>query len=92
MTDTIEAGRLALRVEGHLWCAYYAQPNTMDGAIFLGSIQVRFVLDKEHKDMFMWLMREAVADILEQNFGQRPDWREPRRAPEHERGKPTSAA
>jgi hypothetical protein len=34
----------------------------------------------------MDLMKEAVADIIEQKTGDRPDWRGPRPAPEHERG------
>ena len=37
-----DIGRLAMRVEGELWSAYYAMPNTMEGAVFLGSIAMRF--------------------------------------------------
>lgn len=79
-------GRLALRVEGNLWVAYYALPNTMDGALFLGSIQMRFVQDKHRKAAFMNLMREAVGDILEDVTGTRPTWPEGEQpAPQHER-------
>jgi hypothetical protein len=35
-------GRLALRVEGEFWNAYYAMPGTMRDAIFLGSIRMKF--------------------------------------------------
>jgi hypothetical protein len=88
MSKPKTAGRLALRSEGNLWVAYYAMPETMDGAIFLGSIQLRFVQDKTRKAVFMELMRQAVSDILEEIMGERPTWPEPegQPAPEHERG------
>jgi len=81
-----DIGRLALRVEGDLWVAYYALTDTMEHAVFLGSIRMQFVQDKARKAVFMMLMQEAVADIIEQKTGSRPDWRKPHRAPEHERG------
>lgn len=80
-----QIGRLAMRAEGNFWAGYYAMPDTMDGAIFLGSIQMRFVADQGRKDAFMDIMREAVGDIIEETTGQRPSWKKPRRAPEHER-------
>lgn len=81
-----EIGRLALRVEGDNWCAYYALPNTMEGAISLGSVRMGAVTDRpERKAQFMDLMREIVADILEEKTGVRPEWNDPRGAPEHER-------
>jgi hypothetical protein len=82
------AGRLAMREEGPMWVAYYALPDTMSGAVFLGSIALRFVQDKERKDTFMELMREAVSDIIEEQTGSRPVWPEPHGhpAPESERG------
>lgn len=79
-------GRLAMRSEGNLWVAYYALPDTMEDALFLGSIQMRFVQDHERKMIFMELMKEAVADILEEMTGERPEWPEGvQPAPEHER-------
>jgi hypothetical protein len=79
-------GRLALRHEGNLWVAYFALPGTMEGAIFLGSIQIRFVETKKRKDAFMGLMMEAVSDILEEITGERPTWPDgPKPAPAHER-------
>lgn len=74
-----------MRVEGKLWVAYYALPDTMAGALFLGSIQMRFVRDEDRKQTFMDLMKEAVADIIEEKTGKRPDWTAPHSAPEHER-------
>ena len=54
-----EIGRLALRHEGNFWNAYYALPGTMEGALFLGSIAMAFVVENtERKELFMAMMRE----------------------------------
>lgn len=83
----LQIGRLAMRVEGKMWSAYYAQADTMKGAIFLGSIAMRFVSDIERKRAFMALMREAVSDLIEELTGIRPIWPDPdgATAPAHER-------
>lgn len=80
-------GRLAMRHEGRMWNAYYAMPDTMKGAIQLGSIAMRFIdRDPERKSAFMDMMRQAVADLIEEQTGQRPTWPEGvQSAPEHER-------
>lgn len=79
-------GRLAMRHEGENWNAYYALPDTMEGAIFLGSIAMRFVQDGARKHVFMKMMQDAVSDLIEEQTGQRPTWPEGvQRAPEHER-------
>lgn len=81
-----QVGRLAMRHEGDNWNAYYAMPGTMDGAIFLGSIRMGAVVDNaERKQAFMLMMRDIVADIIEENTGYRPTWGGPQTAPEHER-------
>lgn len=82
-----DIGRLALRHEGNFWNAYYAMPDTMKGAIFIGSIAIRFVGDnKKRKRAFMLLMQEAVSDIIEEATGARPEWPHgPQSAPESER-------
>jgi hypothetical protein len=85
--DEVPMGRLALRVEGENWNAYYALPDTMEGAIFLGSIRMGAVANNAaRKRAFMDLMRDIVAEILQDVCGERPTWNEPERAPEHERG------
>jgi hypothetical protein len=88
MSDTAQIGRLALRQEGDLWCAYYAMPDTMKGALFLGSIRMAIVTQQPaSKAAFMRLMRVAVSDIIEERTGARPVWpNKPVAAPEHERG------
>lgn len=92
MTDELakKIGRLALREEGSMWNAYYALPDSMEGAIFIGSIAMRFVSGPDNEPrraIFMTLMRDAVSDMMEELFGTRPTWPEgPVTAPEHERG------
>ena len=86
MTNTTRVGRLAMRQEGSIWTAYYAQENTMDGALFLGSIAVSAVADnKEREETFIKLMKDIVGDIIEQTTKVRPMWDEPQEAPEHEK-------
>ena len=58
MPDMQQAGRLAMRVEGNLWVAYFAQVGTIDGAIFLGSIQMAFVQNPDRTRAFMGLMQQ----------------------------------
>jgi hypothetical protein len=85
-SETSKIGRLALRVEGEWWNAYYAMPDTMDDAIHLAAIRMSAVsANGKLKQMFMDTMRELVADILEEKTGQRPTWGGPEAAPEHER-------
>jgi len=82
-----QVGRLAMRVEGDNWNAYYAMTNTMEGALFLGSIRMAFVQDASRKAVFMGLMRDSVSSILEGVVGAKPEWKDPVKAPEHERTK-----
>lgn len=79
--------RLALRVEGNFWNAYFAEEKTMDGAILIGSIRMASVQrDPELKDRFQQLMQAVVESALEDGTGRRPDgWLEPQPAPEHEK-------
>jgi len=82
---TQQIGRLALRQEGDKWVGYFAQTNTMEGALWLGSIAMGAVQDAKRKQVFMDLMRSVVADIIEDKMGVRPTWGGPQTAPEHER-------
>jgi hypothetical protein len=80
-------GRLAMRHEGENWNAYYATPDTMEGAVYLGSIAMRFVAGyPQRKAAFMDLMRDGVSDLIEEETGERPIWPNGEQpAPEHER-------
>lgn len=82
-----QIGRLALRVEGDNWVAYYALLDSMVDAIPLGSIRMAAIRDNPaRKEAFFGLMREVVADLFEETQGERPTWGKPKPAPEHERG------
>lgn len=79
-------GRLAMRVEGDQWVAYYAMPDTMDRAIRLGQIRMSIVQNPSRKEEFMELMRRAVSDLLESVIGAQAEWPDPpQNAPEHEK-------
>lgn len=81
-----QIGRLAMREEGDNWNAYYALPDTMDEAIFLGSIRMgAIVSNADRKNAFMAMMRDVVADIIQEKTGVRPIWNSARPAPEHEK-------
>lgn len=85
MTKRIEPGRLAFRVEGKWWNAYYALPDTMDGAIHLGGILFAAATKSaETKRRFMDLMRGVVADAFK-DVATDVLWGAPRPGPEHER-------
>jgi hypothetical protein len=88
-----KVGRLAMRVEGEFWVAYYALPDTMEGAIPLGSIRMatvgipRLAGIPRFKEAFMQLMWELVSDLIAQETGQRPKHYDVEPAPEHEKAK-----
>ena len=83
----VKIGRLAMRHEGMWWNAYYALPDSMDKAVLLGSVAIRFVEDNEERqNAFLAFMREAVGDLIEAETGIRPIWPDgPQAAPESER-------
>lgn len=78
--------RLALRVEGDWWNAYFAESGTMEGARKVGSILMAAVQDSEdRKQAFMTLMQSFMSDVIKDVMGSRPLWWESKPAPEHER-------
>lgn len=76
MTDKTQIGRIAMRESecGEWWHGYYAMPDTMEGALLLGSIRMQFMHDENRRRAFMGLMQEAVGDILEAEVGSRPSY------------------
>lgn len=83
--DRRQVGRLAMRHEGDFWNAYYAMPDTMEKAILLGSLHMRFAVQTPKRDAFLSLMRESVGDLIQETFGHRPVWGSEMGAPESER-------
>ena len=86
MEDHTQIGRIAMREseDGEWWHGYYAMPNTMEGALLLGSIRMQFVQDEDRKQAFMSLMQEAVGDILQAEVGERPTYHTVAPGPAHE--------
>lgn len=85
MDGKVKIGRVALREEGEMWNAYYALPDTMDDAIFLGSIKIAAVKSNpERKEEFIALMRGVIGDLIKEQTGFAPSWKL-ESAPEHER-------
>lgn len=82
-----QIGRLAMRHEGTMWNAYYAMTDTMEGALPLGSIAMRFIVNNpKRKNAFMKMMQEAVSDLIKQTTGQNATWPDGvQLAPPHER-------
>jgi hypothetical protein len=82
-------GRLAFRIEGTMWNAYWAPgQHTLEGARLLGSIKVSLVSSRDGPvyDGFIQLMKKAFDSIVEEITGRTPEWSVLRDAPEHERG------
>lgn len=88
MTKLSQVGRVAFRVEGANWNAYWALPDTMRDAVFIASTRFSAVAGKpERKAQFMAFVREVISDLFFEHWGKRPEWPEPEghAAPEHER-------
>jgi beta-phosphoglucomutase-like phosphatase (HAD superfamily) len=78
---TEQMGRIAFRVEGDWWVAYYALPATMEGALELARIQMAIVANHpQRKNTFMKLIQGYVKEIV-------PAFEvaDSKPAPEHER-------
>lgn len=88
MGKLAQVGRIALRIEGSNWNAYWALPDTMDGATFIASTRLSVVYGKpERKAQFVAFVRAAISDLFQEHWGKRPEWPDPegRPAPAHER-------
>ena len=78
--------RLTFRVEGLWWNCYLAPPNSMEGAIKLGSILMSAVEDSaECKQLFMLAIQAAFDAFARSELGVIPAWSEPTIGPENER-------
>jgi hypothetical protein len=81
-----QVGRLALRVEGNFWVAYFAELGTMVGAVEMGRVAMTIVRDPQRKAEFIELFKGFLAEFLKEKTGSRsePEWTT-RAAPESER-------
>ncbi len=82
-------GRLALRVEGDMWNAYWAPDmSSMKGSMLLGSIRLTLAEDNPAlKNGFMEFMKIVMKVIIEDTTGLTISrWNKPRQAPDNERG------
>jgi hypothetical protein len=80
-----EVGRLAMRVEGDFWCAYWAMPDTMKDAVPLGTIAMAIVEDEKRKEAFMGIMRSYMEQMIEKKIGVKPAAFHTKPAPKSER-------
>jgi hypothetical protein len=82
----IQVGRLALRDEGDAIRAYYAQPNTMEGALLLFTLNPNVAHFPDVRDKALDFGRHIVTEIIFSITGDRPVWpTAPVVAPEHEK-------
>ncbi len=83
---TVSVGRVALRVEGDFWNAYWAPSETsMADAVFIASVRMSLARVPAVKDSFMELARLGLSAAIEASLGTAPTWGEPKSAPESER-------
>jgi hypothetical protein len=87
-TGFTQIGRLAIREIKDEVRFYYAMPDTMKGALLLGTIRATLLRrqDVSRFHALISIYRSAVADIIEAQTGHRPTFDDPATAPEHERG------
>ena len=87
MKPTKIPGRVAIRHEGHMINAYWARPDTMEGAFWLGSIPAYFTEHKDIFERFKKLMIDGAGFVIEDITGGKIEkWME-QPAPEHEKSK-----
>ena len=72
----MEVGRLAFRQEGANWNCYWARDqHSMDDALFLGSLSMRFAVVPTHKQAFMELMRSVFETAAKDAGFKSPTWK-----------------
>lgn len=79
--------RLAMRVEGEWWVAYFAEIGTMDRALEVGRIRVNLAEVPAIKALAMAFFQNTMTEIIKAvSGGIEIAWpNPPERAPEHER-------
>jgi hypothetical protein len=81
-----DVGRIAFRVEGQWWNAYWAPgQDSMDGAIHLGSVRASLALAPTVKASFMETMKQAFAVVTKEALGVSAEFGDAVLGPERER-------
>lgn len=74
----VQLGKLALRLEGKWWNAYYAKTDKMGDALLLGSVRAEVARTPDFRKRFMELMQDVVSQIIEEVTGETPTWGGPK--------------
>lgn len=86
MSDDVQVGRVAFRVEGQYYNAYWALRDTMEGAIHIASVKIAPLRCNDAlRTQFVELVQNIVSDAFDKTMGARPSAWTKESAPEHER-------
>lgn len=71
MTDLKQhaVGRLAMRQEGKIWQAYWADQDTVQGAIPIANILISLVSTEESKQAFIECLTRCLQPKIEDSVG-----------------------
>lgn len=73
----VKIGRVAFREEGPMWNAYYARPDTMDGAILLGSLAMSIArASQEAETAFINAIHAGVTAQIREALDAEAEWDE----------------
>jgi hypothetical protein len=79
-------GRIAFRVEGEWWNAYWTpRQDSMNEAVHLGSVRMALAVAPDVKASFMDAMKQAFTVATKEALGVAPEFGGAVRAPERER-------
>ncbi len=70
--ETELVGRITLRTVDEWWVGYYAQPETMEGAIEIGRIHMAMVEVEQVRHLFLETLRAGIGKILGDRVGTAP--------------------
>jgi hypothetical protein len=81
-----EVGRIAFRVEGDWWNAYWTpRQDSMNEAVHLGSVRMSLAVAPDVKASFMEAMKQAFAVATKDALGVAPEFGDAEHASERER-------
>lgn len=83
--DVPEFMRIAIRKEGTMVNAYFAAPNTMEGAKLVASINAKFINTDEKFNVWRKLLQDGFNSAIKGALGLEAAEFVTVRAPEHER-------